>query len=176
MKKSPTVGLDPLLTPKILMTATSGASAPQAARRLRLPQFAFGFVSILTTLFLTEALGVLGVYASLLVPISLIEHAPLLEAKGGDDLGLGRICWDFASGTVVDGAFRLASRAGFLWGAVGRSFGAGCGVALVSLPSARCLASFPLGLGVDPFADAVEFDRPLGWRRVEARLIRGPSM
>ena len=102
----------------------------------------------------------------LLVPTSLIKHAPLLEATGGDGLALGWVCWDFASGTVVDGSFRLASRAGLLRSAVRRPFGAGRGVTLVGLPRARGLAGFSLSLGVDPLADAVQLDGPLGWRRV----------
>ena len=127
---------------------------------------AFGFITILTTPFLAEALGVLRVDASLLVAAGLIEHSPLLEAKGLDGLALDRVCRDFTSGSVVYCPFRLASPSGFLGSAVWYPFSAGCGVGFVRLPPARRLTAFPLSLGVDPFANAVKLDRAFGWRRV----------
>ena len=122
----------------------------------------------LTTPFLAEAFGVLRVDASLLVAAGLIEHTPLLEAKGLDGLALDRISRDFTSGTVVYCTFRLASRSGFLGSTVWYPFSAGCGVGFVSLPPApaRRLTAFPLSLGVNPFANAVELDGAFGWRRV----------
>ena len=131
-----------------------------------LHRLAFGFVTILPTLFLAKAFGVLRVDPSLLVAAGLIEHTPLLEAKGLNGLALDRICRDFTSGTVVHGPFRLSSRTGFLRSTVRGPFGSGGGVGLVGLPRTRCLASFLLSLGVDPFANAVELDRAFGWRRV----------
>ena len=111
---------------------------------------------------MAKPLSVLCVDASLLVSAGLIEHAPLFETKGLDGFALGRVRRNLPSGAVVHGPFCLSSRTGFLGSAVRRPFGAGCGVALVSLPRARRLAGFALGLGVDAFADAVELDRALG--------------
>ena len=94
-----------------------------------------------------------------------------VQSEGLDGLALRGVCRNFASGTVVYRPFRLASRAGFLGCAVGRPFGTGCGVGLMSLRRSLRLLGFAPSLGVDPFANAVELDRALGWRRVQARLI-----
>ena len=120
---------------------------------------------------MAEAFGILRVDPSLLVAAGLIQHAVLFKAKGFDGLALRGVCRDFASGTVIDGPLRLLSRAGFLRSATRRSFASRRGVGLVGMPSMLRLAGFPLGLGVDPFADAVELNRALGWRRVEGWLI-----
>ncbi len=149
------------------MTAAISAPSPRAAeRRQRLHRLAFGFITILATLFLTEVFGVLRVDPSLLVAAGLIEHAPLVKAEGLNGLALDRICRNFARGIVLYGPFRLSSRAGLPGSAVGRPFGAGCGVGLMGLPRSRRFAGFAPSFGVDPFTDVVKLDFALGSRRV----------
>ena len=99
----------------------------QPHNRLRLHRLALGLVAALPPLFLAKALGVLCVYASLLIATGLIEHAPLLEAKRLNGLALGWVCRNLPSGAVVYRPFRLPSRTRFLRRAIRRPFGAGCG-------------------------------------------------